>query len=137
MSVVIDASAVAAWAFSDERSVNSIGLLRRVGEHGALVPSIWPHEVANMLVQGERRGRLARNERDAFLARLARLPIRVEVVQLKEVVEGAVAMADAHGLTVYDAAYLDLAARSSLPLATKDELLVAAAAKVGVTVLPA
>lgn len=134
MSVVIDASVVGAWAFADERSAKSAPLLTRVGQHGARVPAHWPLEVLNLLLSAERRGRMARGERNEFLKMLGRLPIRVEAASIIEV-ERIVDLADAHKLTSYDAGYLELAFRMRLPLATKDEQLAEAGPRIGVEIL--
>jgi len=136
MSLVIDASVVAAWVFADERSTASASILRSVGAHGAVAPAIWPLEGENLLLTGERQGRMTRGERDAFLVRLAELPVRIEMPAWVGVNE-ALALADTHRLTAYDAAYLELAHRLHLPLASKDDLLVLAAAGLGVEVLTA
>ena len=101
MSLVLDASAIAAWAFADERSATSLDVLRRVAREGAIAPAIWPFEVANLLLMGERRGRLARGERDAFLKRLASMPIRIETAASDDAIR-LLPYADAHGLTAYD-----------------------------------
>ena len=85
---------------------------------------------------GERRGRLARGERDAFLKRLTSMPIRIETAASDDAIR-LLPYADAHGLTAYDAAYLELASRVRLPLVTKDRLLITAAAKLGVELVPA
>jgi predicted nucleic acid-binding protein len=136
VSLVIDASAVAAWAFGDGRSATSIDMLRRVAREGAVAPAILPLEIANLLVFGERRARLTRPERDAFLQRLEALPIEVEPCTFGSL-QRVLSLADAHGLTAYDAAYLELASRRRLPLVSKDHPLISAAAKIGVEVVPA
>lgn len=134
MSLVIDASVIAAWAFSDERSSQSAALLKRVAREGATVPSLWIFEVSNLLLVGERRGRLTRADRDRFLSSIGSLPISAQPASVEDA-ENWLRVADAHALTAYDAAYLDLAARHRLPLATKDSQLVSACAKAGVEIV--
>ena len=84
---------------------------------------------------GERRGRLARGERDAFLKRLTSMPIRIETAASDDAIR-LLPYADAHGLTAYDAAYLELSHRMGLPLATLDAALARAAGEAGVRLLP-
>lgn len=132
---VLDASVVGAWAFSDERSENADRLLTQVGQHGAVVPSHWPIETANLLLSAVRRDRRSVPERDAFLKYLFDLPIRVVEVAPCDLTE-VLAVAEKHRLTAYDAAYLWLATRERLPLATKDDALIRAAGDTGTDLRP-
>ncbi len=75
MSIVLDASVTIAWLFTDERSEAATGVLRRVVETGALVPSLWRVEVANVLRNAARRGRCDEEYVDRSLERLGRLSI--------------------------------------------------------------
>lgn len=127
---VLDASVVGAWAFSDERSDDADRLLDEVAQRGAVVPSHWPIETANLMLTAARRNRLTAPERDAFLRSLLDLPIRVVEVASHDLFEILV-LADQCRLTAYDAGYLWLAVREHLPLATKDDALIRAAQSTG------
>jgi predicted nucleic acid-binding protein len=135
MPVVIDASITMAWCFEDEASDAADAVLEVVGRQGAMVPVLWFHEVANVLVQAERRGRITGVKRVEALEFVDRLPVDVGAHDTR--VAGAVAAAQRHGLTAYDAAYLTLAEREGLTLATLDATLADAARRIGIKVLPA
>ncbi len=134
--LVLDGSIAVAWCFEDEAGPETDALLERVGDEGAVVPVLWYLELGNVLVQAERRGRVRVADTAARLELIGDLPIATDdgipVRGLREVL----ALARAETLTTYDAAYLELAMRRGLPLATKDRALRAAARRVGVRVLP-
>ena len=124
MPFVIDASITACWAFDDEDHPVAALALDRIRADEARVPSLWWFEVCNTLIVNERRGRLAEADVSAFLRGLSRLGVMVD----RELDEDHVLMlARRHRLTVYDASYLELASRESLPLATLDTDLATAA----------
>lgn len=122
-----------AWLFAEEHGADSAALLRLLDDGEALVPSLWHLDVANALLVGERRRRIAGDDAARFLALLANLPIFTEEV-LPTAVE-AHALARRFDLTAYDAAYLALAARATLPLATFDAALRRVAGAAGIAVL--
>ena len=128
---VLDCSVTMAWCFEDEADRYSDGVLTALSDASAVVPSLWPLEVANVLTVGERRGRLTAADSQRFLEHLAGLPITVDPA-IPEAGE-LLTVARAHGLSAYDAAYLHLAIRTHLPVATRDRTLRAAAraARVG------
>jgi len=95
----------------------------------AIAPSFWPHEVLNALLAGERRKRISEDLVQSFLDDLATLPVVLEQFPAGIVFDRIERLSREHGLTAYDAAYLDLALESSLPLATLDEDLVRACKK--------
>ena len=128
MALVIDASIVAAWAFAEEHA-NAELAFARVGREEARVPALWWYELRNVLVTGERRGRLTEQETDRFLQDISRLAVTVDRAPGEAAV---LALARRHRLTVYVAAYLELALREALPLATLDQALAAAAQAEGV-----
>jgi predicted nucleic acid-binding protein len=129
MAFVLDASVAACWAFQDEDHPDASLAFLRIRTEEAVVPSLWWFEVRNILIVNERRRRIAESDTAAFLLCLSRLRIRVDRVPD----EGAVLrLARAHRLSVYDAAYLELAQREGLPLATLDADLRTAAAGEGV-----
>jgi predicted nucleic acid-binding protein len=127
VSLVLDSSATLAWIYSDE-TTNSIRLLfEAVGEEGAVVPSLWRLEIANSLTVAVRRGRIDANFRRAALTDLALLDIAIDDQTDVHAWGETLRLADIFKLTVYDAAYLELAQRRNLPLATLDGELRAAA----------
>lgn len=103
-----------------------------MAERGAVVPSLWRLEVANGLLAAVRRGRLTAARRDALLAALLDMDIAIDTETDLHAWSGTVRLAEAHGLTAYDAAYLELAQRRRLPLATLDAALAQAAREAGV-----
>src|SRR5712691_3145983 len=130
---VVDASVVLTWCFPDEDSA----LAHRVAhmfKHGdsAITPSFWPHEVLNALLVGEKRKRISRDLIRTFLRDLETLPIVLQGLPAEMVFDRIQSLSREHGLTAYDAAYLDLAKDSSLPVATLDEDLIRACGKAGV-----
>ncbi len=128
MALVLDASIVLAWAFPDEQNSIADAALERLATQDATVPAHWWFEVRNALLAGERRGRLDEPATASFLRRLARLPISVD--HAPDGV-GLMALARRYRLTVYDAAYLELALRTGCVLATTDKDLVADAPRAG------
>ncbi len=132
MPFVLDASVSLSWFFEDEDSDFARRVLRRLITDTALVPSLWPIEVANVLVVAERRGRAGTAQVAAAIALSKNLPISVQDAD-SELVFGAVLdLARLQGLSANDAAYLDLAMREGLPLATQDAAMRTAAEAVGV-----
>lgn len=133
---VLDASATLPWYFPDEATADTEALRLQLHASGALVPPIWPLEIANALVMGERRGRLTEADSTRVLGLLRSLPITIDDGGAGRAWDSALQLARQTGLTVYDASYLDLAMLRGLPLATIDARLRAAAACVGVEILP-
>jgi predicted nucleic acid-binding protein len=135
MAFVIDASIALAWCFEDEASPLADGVLSRLEDEEGVAPSIWPLEVANGLRSAERRGRIDEREVPAVVRLLATLPIEVVPTTLDQALGDVLSVARAAGLSTYDAAYLDLALRRGLPLATADEYLAQAAEASGVVLV--
>jgi predicted nucleic acid-binding protein len=123
MSFIIDASVVIAWAFKEQHATAERALARIQAED-AIVPALWWYELRNVLVLGERQGRLTERATARFLRDISRLAITIDSSPDEAQV---LTLARRHRLTVYDAAYLELAGREALPLATLDEELAAAA----------
>ena len=98
----------------------------------AIAPSFWPHEVLNALLAGEKRKRISRDLVQTFLTELAALPVELKYFSTHAVFDRVQSLGREHGLTAYDAAYLDLAKATGLPLATLDEDLIRACKKAGV-----
>ena len=121
---VLDASLAAAWFLPDEASDAADRLLGDALADAPVVPSLFRHELRNLLLVAERRGRLAAADVDEALIRLAALPIAVrDGGDDRQVVN----LARKYALTAYDAAYLELALREGAPLATLDKRLAEAA----------
>ncbi|KUO54840.1 MAG: PIN domain-containing protein [Sphingomonadales bacterium BRH_c42] len=135
MSLVLDASVAIAWLFEDEASEGLQQVLRKVATDGAIVPSLWRLEVANVLRNAVRRGRCNEDYVDQSLARLDRLPLAIDEETDSRAWGATLDLARAEDLTLYDAAYLELAERRGRPLATCDAALAKAAARRGVEIL--
>mgnify|MGYP003575043797 CR=1 FL=1 len=135
MSLVVDASMTVAWLFSNERSPTPKAVLRRVAAEGALVPSLWRLEVANVLRNAVRGKRCDGGYATRCLQRLDRLQITVDPETDVQAWGRTRQLSTEHDLTVYDAAYLELALRRGHPLASCDTALLAAARKAGLDVL--
>ena len=135
MSVVLDSSATLARAFLDERTEQILKVFDHVARFGAVVPELWKIEVANSLNVGIRRSRITPEQRRGILADLDDLPILTDRETSDRAWRETLSLADMHRLTVYDATYLELAFRLSLPLATLDEDLRNAAQQEGVPLL--
>lgn len=134
--IILDCSVAVAWCFEDEASPETDALLERVRDDGALVPALWHLELGNVLVQAERRKRLTAAETTTFLALIAALPIVTDDESPDRALRDVLALARAEDLTTHDAAYLELAMRKGLPLASNDRALVDAARRRGARVLP-
>lgn len=132
--IVLDTSLVGPFAIPDERDVTDIERLLAVFDGGVVVPSHWRLEVANMLRTAVRRGRLSPEGRDEVLERLMALPITVDAETWDRAWETTLALSDRHGLTPYDAAYLEPALRRDVGLATFDRALAQAARGEGVSI---
>lgn len=131
---VLDSSVALAWVLPDEDGTAG-ALLDRVSETGAVVPGIWPFEVANGLLMAQRRGRITAIEERQALALLGDLPIWTEPAHPVRLWADTLELAETWSLTIYDASYLEAARRLDLPLASFDSALRRAAARCNVTVL--
>jgi predicted nucleic acid-binding protein len=123
---IIDASLAMNWYLTDEQDRQySVSVFTALGQREILVPSLWIYEIANVLLVAQRRGRIPPERIQYALETVADLNLRIDEI----VPESALRLsrlALQHGLTVYDAAYLDLALRSCAPIATKDKALLKA-----------
>jgi predicted nucleic acid-binding protein len=134
---VLDASIALAWCFRDEVTPETEALLDALRQNEAVVPAVWPLEMLNALLAAERRGRITRQRVDEELAALAALPIRIDGETADRAWRDTITLARLHRLTSYDAAYLELAVRMALPLASRDDALRRAVRAAGVVVFPA
>jgi len=135
MSLVIDASLTVSWYFEDETTPATEAVLESVSETGATVPTLWRLEVANAFQSAIRRKRITAPYRDQSLVELTNMPITIDADTNVYAWTTTLRIAERFALTIYDSAYLELAQRRSLPLATLDAELREAAAALGVTVL--
>lgn len=123
MSLVIDASVALAWVFGDERNDLAWAVIEQLQREPAVVPTHFHLEFGNGLLVGMRRGRLTVHDVEAAVVALNALPIEVDVETPLKVFPECWSLASAHQLSTYDAAYLELASRRGLPLATLDAAL--------------
>lgn len=136
MAFVLDCSISMSWCFEDEATPGTDALLRLLLEDEALAPSIWPLEVVNVLLVAERTNRLTEAQTMRLIALLQSLPITVDESTSEQAMGNILSLARSHKLSSYDAAYLELATREGLPLATKDKKLIKAAKRSGLKILP-
>lgn len=135
MSFVVDNSIAMTWCFDDEATDATDAVLERVLSSGAMAPALWPLEATNVLLACERRKRITAHKRKEQIAFLRALPITLDLHTHSACWDAITALASAYQLSVYDAAYLELAQRESVTLATLDTALVRAAKKAGVKLL--
>jgi predicted nucleic acid-binding protein len=132
MFFVLDCSVVMAWCFEDESVGYADAVLGALESAEALVPGLWPLEVANILLVAERRGRLSEAASARFVELLRGLPISVDGEGPVRALGSILPLAREQSLSSYDAAYLELAMREGVPLATLDRRLGEAASRSGV-----
>ncbi len=135
MSLVLDASMALSWYFADEQTDEADTVLDIVVEQGAVVPSLWRLEVANALQVSVRRKRFDVAFRNRALAQLSHLTIAVDPDTDTNAWSATLRLSDQFQLTLYDAAYLELAQRRGLPLASLDRPLRKAAGALGIALL--
>ena len=135
--LVLDASVALAWCFKNEATAAADTVLERLATETASVPAIWHLEIANVLVMSERRRRITPANSTEFIALLEALVIVVDEETPSRAFGRVLDLAREERLTAYDAAYLELAMRLGLPLASKDGDLCDAAERLGVSVLRA
>jgi predicted nucleic acid-binding protein len=134
---VLDSSVTLSWYFDDELTPATDALLDQLNNSGrAVVAGHWALEICNTLVMAERRKRSTVADSSHFLDILAALPIETDQETAAKATTVTLSLARTHGLTIYDSAYLELAMRNGLPLATLDKQLREAAKKIGVLCLP-
>ena len=133
MAFVLDSSVALAWLLPDESNARTDALADRLEQEDAQVPAIWPLEVGNALLMAQRRNRITEVDFKRCIAALSALPIEVDTTA---VLAAVLSIAQRSGLTSYDAAYIELAQRRDLPLATLDDALRRACKAFKVTVLP-
>jgi predicted nucleic acid-binding protein len=132
---VVDCSIAMAWLFHYVATSKTAALLNRLATETALVPTWWFIEITNVLTMAERKGRITPTQSDAFIGDLSKLGIERDDEAVDRAFTHLLALCRTHRLTSYDAIYLDLAIRRSLPLATLDDDLRKTARKLGVGLL--
>ncbi len=135
MIFVLDASVTLAGVMPDETSELADRLLTQLRDDGAVVPCVWPLEVANALAIAERRDWISQEQSDYIVQLLLELPIEVAVSSPELELTASLVFARRIGLSAYDASYLELAVRLNVPLATLDGRLHAAAAQLNLPTL--
>jgi predicted nucleic acid-binding protein len=123
MPFVLDSSVALAWILPDERSTAVDEIADRLEGDFAVVPAVWPLEILNALLVASRRARISAEDLKRSLSDLSALPIEVEQVDMAEMPAAVSALAQRHGITSYDAAYVELAKRRGLALASVDRNL--------------
>ena len=134
---VLDSSVALAWVLPGEGTDATDIVLDEIAADGAAAPGLWPLEIANVLLQAEKARRITQEERRRALTTLAALPVHIDPDTAAQAWSRTLALAEAQGLTLYDASYLELALRLALPLASLDRKLRQAAATSGVELLGA
>ena len=132
---VLDCSVAISWLLADEEGIPSYSTLEKVEKRGAIVPSIWPLEIGNALIFAQSRKRMTTEERHAAIYALGELPIKIDELTSVHAWHETMELAETCSLTLYDASYLELALRMSLPIMTLDKKLIQAAKQKGVVVI--
>ena len=131
---VLDCSVSAAWFLQDETSARATNVFKKLRSEEALVPSLWPVEMANVLAVAERRGQISVADSQRAVELILALPIVIES-DGRAILKRLGSVARQHGVSAYDACYLELAQRQGLPLATLDRSLTKAAKRSGIPLL--
>lgn len=126
---VLDCSVAMTWCFHEEITPATRDVLDIAGTTGVVVPALWEFEIANVMIMAERKKRLSISDIQRFCQRLSNLKIERDLASSTRGLSTVLEVARKYKLTAYDAAYLELAKRLDLPLATLDnELRLAAEA---------
>lgn len=130
---VLDCSITLAWYFKDEANTYADSIRDHFYLAEAFVPAIWPLELANALLTGERRKRSTQSQASRWMGYLDSLPITIDYALSPRTLQDILSLARAENLSAYDASYLELAIRRGLPIATLDDKLMTAASAVGIS----
>jgi predicted nucleic acid-binding protein len=135
-SFLLDASFALSWFFDDEFSSYSASIAEIMSRSQALVPIVWPLEMANGFLTAFRRGRLSETKAPALIGALDRLGVDIDRGVAPEfLTQATLTVGLVHHLSAYDASYLELAMCRGLPAATQDERLLRAAGAAGIEIL--
>ena len=132
---VVDNSIVMTWCFQDEMVPYAEAVLDSLAEAVAVVPAIWPLEVINVLLVAERNGRLHEADSVRFVSLIGQLPIMVDRSWPERLMRDLLAIGRIHNLSSYETAYLELAMRQGLPIATLDKRFHQAARRIDLPIL--
>lgn len=135
MDFVLDASLALSWVFPDEKPEYSMQVRERLRTQSAVVPNLWSLELTNILALSLKRGRITQGGFEESLALLRSIPVRVDEATFHSAWGAILRLAVEHALTTYDAAYLELAQRCGIPLATLDDDLRRASRKAKVKLI--
>jgi predicted nucleic acid-binding protein len=136
MAFVIDASVGFAWVYPGQATPETDELLNKVADGSmVVVPALWFLEMANVLLIAQRRQRLTAAQRKIALGTLTAMQFTMDDEGARNAFDKISDLAEKYGLTIYDATYLELALRRSLPLASRDQALKNAAKQCGVKLL--
>ena len=135
MTLVVDASLALSWCLPNEETNRTDALLARVKNDGGSVPAIWPYEVVSVLLKYERNGRIKEADVGRAIELLSGLQLGVDTENTDAAFGVVLDLARRHGLTGYDAAYVELAVRLDLPLGTNDSPMRIASLALGLEVL--
>lgn len=133
---VLDCSMTMAWCFEDESSEHAMTILESLKNTKAIVPTIWPLEVVNVLLLARKNKRITELQSTSFIDALSALPITVDPSTTFRAMHSILVLAAQSNLTIYDAAYLELAIREEIPLFTLDKSLMNAAKKLNIALQP-
>jgi predicted nucleic acid-binding protein len=136
MPFVLDSSVALAWVLPDEQSEAADLIAERLEHDFAVVPAVWPLEVLNALLMANRRARIGEDNVQRLLSHLGALPIEIEQIEMTQMLDAISSIARRHNLTSYDAAYIELAKRRAMPIATFDEKLKDACSAERIGVMP-
>lgn len=131
---VLDCSVTMSWLFTDETDGKSKKLASQLELHNAIAPSIWSYEVGNVLLTALRRKRISEAIAEECKSILNDLPIEIDDTSTYNILRHSFHLAHEYKLSLYDAAYLELSMRHSLPLASFDKSLITAAKKAGIEI---
>jgi len=131
-SFVLDCSITMAWCFEDEMNDYADSILENLKDSTAIVPTIWPLEVANVLLIAKKNKRITEVQAASFIDALSALPIIVDQSTTSRAMHSIFVLANKADLTIYDAAYLELAIREEIPLLTLDNGVIKAAKKMNI-----
>lgn len=132
---VLDCSITMAWCFADEANEHADKILGLLKKTKVLVPSVWPLEVINVLRVGERKKRINVSQSNNFISLINALPIEIDMGIDELANRKILEISREYSLSAYDAAYLELAIRKSIPFSSFDKILCTAAEKAGIDLL--
>ena len=134
---VLDNSVAMRWMLESNKVSDQAyaeNVLKSFSNEDAIVPNLWHLEAANVLLGAEKRSEITAGEIEGFISQLENLPIHVDPLTSHQSFSSILALGRAYNLSSYDAAYLELALREGIPLATLDIDLIKAAKKSGLEI---